>query len=65
MEEKEALAVGGPAGTIPAMFWRGVRTRGAQTIYRQKEFGIWQPVSWTALGQAAREIGRASCRERV
>ena len=63
MEEEEAVALdtltidGMSANTIPTMFWHGVRTRGERTIYRQKEFGIWQPVSWQALGQAAREIG--------
>ncbi|MFY9315026.1 MAG: AMP-binding protein [Burkholderiales bacterium] len=43
--------------TIPAMFWHGVRTRGEQTIYRQKELGIWRPVSWRTLGQTVREVG--------
>ena len=53
MEEKEAVAL----DTVPKMFWHGVRTRGPKTIFRQKEFGIWQPVTWTELGRAAREIG--------
>jgi long-chain acyl-CoA synthetase len=53
MEKEKTMAL----GTIPAMFWEGVRTRGPQTIYRQKAFGIWQPVSWDALGESAREIG--------
>jgi long-chain acyl-CoA synthetase len=43
--------------TVPGMFWNGVLTRGPDTIYRQKEFGIWRPVSWTQLGRSAREIG--------
>jgi long-chain acyl-CoA synthetase len=43
--------------TIPKMFWHGVQTRGAKTILRQKELGVWKPVSWTALGDNAREIG--------
>ena len=53
MEEKEALAV----DTVPKMFWHGVQTRGPKTIFRQKELGIWQPVTWRELGRAAREIG--------
>jgi long-chain acyl-CoA synthetase len=39
------------------MFWHGVQTRGPKTIFRQKDFGIWQSVSWEELGRAAREIG--------
>jgi long-chain acyl-CoA synthetase len=39
------------------MFWHGVRTRGPNTIFRQKEFGIWKELSWTELGRAARETG--------
>jgi len=43
--------------TVSRMFWSGVQARGPKTVFRQKEFGIWQPVTWTQLGQAAREIG--------
>ena len=53
MEKEEAMAV----STVPEMFWHGVQTRGPKTMYRQKEFGIWQPVSWQQLGRIAREIG--------
>jgi long-chain acyl-CoA synthetase len=53
MEKEEAVEI----GTIPQMFWHGVTSRGPNTIYRQKEFGIWRPVSWEQLGRAAREIG--------
>jgi len=53
MEEEEAMAL----DTVPKMFWHGVQTRGPKTIFRQKEFGIWQPVAWSELGRAAREIG--------
>ena len=48
------------ASTVPGvenvarMFWNGVRERGPQVILRQKEFGIWQAVTWTQLGDAAR-----------
>jgi len=53
MEEKEAVAM----NTVPKMFWHGVQTRGPKTIFRQKNFGIWQSVTWDELGRAAREIG--------
>jgi long-chain acyl-CoA synthetase len=34
-----------------------VNTRAGKTFCRQKDFGIWKAVSWTELGQVAREIG--------
>ena len=42
---------------VAQMFWKGVEERGPQVILRQKEFGIWQAVTWTGLGRAAREVG--------
>jgi long-chain acyl-CoA synthetase len=54
MEEEKALAV---SDTVPKMFWRGVQARGAKPFCRQKELGVWKPVSWAELGQIAREIG--------
>jgi long-chain acyl-CoA synthetase len=42
--------------TIPALFWNGVKSRGAQVWMRQKEFGIWRSWSWTQTGDAVREI---------
>ena len=56
MEKEEAVALAEP-GTIPEMFWRGVRTRAGRTIFRQKHLGIWRSVRWDDLGQAARETG--------
>ncbi|MEK6242906.1 MAG: AMP-binding protein [Pseudomonadota bacterium] len=53
MEEKEAVEV----NTVPKMFWHGVATRSRKTICRQKEFGVWRPVTWDDLGRSAREIG--------
>ncbi len=41
---------------VAQMFWHGVQQRGAQVILRQKEFGIWQAVTWAELGRAAREV---------
>jgi long-chain acyl-CoA synthetase len=45
------------ANTIPTMFWQGVQRRSGKVIFRQKDFGIWQEVTWDELGRAAREIG--------
>ena len=42
---------------VAQMFWKGVEERGPQVIMRQKQFGIWQAVTWTELGRAAREVG--------
>lgn len=59
MEKEEAMAMktADAPDTVPKMFWRGVTDRGAQVALRQKEFGIWQSVSWAEFGQYAREIG--------
>ena len=46
-----------PFDTVSKMFWHGVTTRGPDTIYRQKDLGIWKAVTWTELGRQAREIG--------
>jgi long-chain acyl-CoA synthetase len=53
MEKEEAMEI----DTVPKMFWHGVKTRGPKTIFRQKNFGIWQAVTWNELGRAACEIG--------
>src|SRR4029079_927352 len=59
MEKEEAVAMTGAGApdTVPKMFWRGVLARGTQVALRQKDFGIWQSVSWAEFGQYAREIG--------
>ena len=43
--------------TVPKMFWDGVARRGAQVALRQKDFGIWKPLDWRALGDIVREVG--------
>jgi len=43
--------------TVPKMFWRGVERRAPQVILRQKEFGVWQSLTWQALGRIVREVG--------
>jgi long-chain acyl-CoA synthetase len=59
MEKEKAVAVSAADAveTVPKMFWSGVTARGTQVILRQKQFGIWQSVSWTEFGRVAREIG--------
>ena len=58
METQEALEMTSIAiDTVPKMFWHGVSAWPAQIILRQKEFGIWQSITWTELGKIAREIG--------
>ena len=54
MEKEKTVAL---TDTVPKMFWHGVLTRGPKTIFRQKNFGIWQSVTWDELGRSAREIG--------
>jgi long-chain acyl-CoA synthetase len=46
-----------PGDTLAQMFWHAVELRGDAVALRQKEFGIWQSVSWRELGTAARETG--------
>lgn len=44
-------------GSVARLFWHGVRTRGPQTILRQKHLGIWRAMRWAELGRASREVG--------
>jgi len=53
MEKEKAVEI----NTVPKMFWNGVLTRAGRTALRQKNFGIWQAVTWDELGRIAREIG--------
>ena len=43
--------------TVAQMFWDGVRRRADRVVLRQKEYGIWKPMTWAQLGTSAREIG--------
>ena len=56
MDTNEGMTAAMDCQNVAQMFWRGVEQRGAQVILRQKEFGIWQAVTWTELGRAAREV---------
>ena len=42
--------------TVPRMFWDGVARRGDRVALRQKDFGIWKPLSWNALGAIVGEV---------
>ncbi|MBL8379546.1 MAG: long-chain fatty acid--CoA ligase [Burkholderiales bacterium] len=42
--------------TVPRMFWDAVVTRGDQVAMRQKDLGIWKPVSWRELGVIVGEV---------
>jgi long-chain acyl-CoA synthetase len=45
-----------PGDTIAQKFWNAVQMRGPKVALRQKEFGIWEEVTWTEFGQHARNI---------
>jgi long-chain acyl-CoA synthetase len=45
-----------PGETMHEIFWAGVAKRGAGTMMREKEMGIWRQWSWNQAGQATREI---------
>ncbi len=42
---------------MPEMFWNAVAQRGDLTLFRQKEYGLWQSLSWTEVGEIVREVG--------
>jgi len=43
--------------TLPGLFRHRVNEMGARVAMREKEFGIWKPISWTEYGKRARLIG--------
>ncbi len=45
--------------TVPALFWKKVRERGDAVAMREKDFGIWRPVTWAQYGDRARRVGIA------
>jgi long-chain acyl-CoA synthetase len=46
-----------PGDNLPEMFWNAVARRGDKTLFRQKKYGLWQTLSWNAVGQIVREAG--------
>ncbi len=47
-----------PGDTVSRMFVNAVRMRRNKVCLRQKEFGIWQSMTYDEVEQAAREIGQ-------
>ena len=43
--------------TAPRMLLRHARERGDAVALRQKDFGVWQPLTWAGYAQQAREFG--------
>ncbi len=46
-----------PALTLPQMLRRNAQTRGDAVALRQKDYGIWHPLSWNDYYRRARHIG--------
>ncbi|RZI42395.1 long-chain fatty acid--CoA ligase [Herbaspirillum sp. HC18] len=47
-----------PGDTIPQMFWNAAQKRSDRICMRQKEFGIWQSMTYGELAQIVREVGQ-------
>src|SRR5687768_3179975 len=43
--------------TLPGLFRHRVGEMGARVAMREKEYGIWKPISWNEYGRRARMIG--------
>jgi long-chain acyl-CoA synthetase len=43
--------------TLPGLFRHRVAEMGERVAMREKEFGIWKPISWKEYGRCARAIG--------
>lgn len=43
--------------TIPELFWNRVRSRAERVALREKDFGIWNEITWQQYGEQARLIG--------
>jgi long-chain acyl-CoA synthetase len=52
------MAMSEPA-SLPALVFARVAAHGPETILRKKDRGIWQAISWSALGGRIRAIGTA------
>jgi long-chain acyl-CoA synthetase len=46
-----------PERTLPQMLREQARTQGARIAIRQKDFGIWHPLSWAGYHQRAAHVG--------
>ncbi len=52
LDRREVL----PGETIAEKFWHAVKLRGPSVALRQKNFGIWEEVTWAQLGDQVRDI---------
>ena len=43
--------------TIPTLFWRRVEEWANRVALREKDMGIWQPITWAEYGERARAAG--------
>jgi long-chain acyl-CoA synthetase len=43
--------------TIPGLFWNRVTTQANNVALREKDFGIWNEITWEQYGEQARLIG--------
>jgi long-chain acyl-CoA synthetase len=43
--------------TLPGLFRHRVQEMGERVAMREKEFGIWKPISWNEYGRRARALG--------
>jgi long-chain acyl-CoA synthetase len=50
-----------PGETVPELFRNAVRQRGDRVALRQKQLGIWQAVTWRALGEIVQEVALGLC----
>src|SRR5438094_5015817 len=63
VEERSRGGLGEPSGavfgqdTLPKLFRHVVRERGDKVAMREKELGIWKPISWREYGERARRVG--------
>ncbi len=46
-------------GTVPGMIWRRVKSIPDRVIIREKDFGIWQEITWGQLGDNMRRVAMA------
>ena len=59
MSEKAVsrLEIGPTSNTVPKIFWQRVQELGPKIAFRDKDLGIWKPITWAEYGERAREVG--------
>jgi long-chain acyl-CoA synthetase len=51
------LEIGPGSDTVPKIFWQRVQEFGQKIAFRDKNFGVWEPITWKTYGDKAREVG--------